>query len=101
MQQSKKRSRFSKESMQDAGMRLGIGYQAGMQVGTKKFIGMYDIYRRISGPVIALLGFFFLLSGNVSLGLFLLAIAHLQILVNQVWHKLRSIEYFLDKGDGK
>lgn len=101
MQQEKKRSRFSKERIQDAGMRLGIGYQAGMQVGTKKFIDMYGIYRRISGPVIALLGFFFLFQGNVSLGLFLLAIAHLQILVNQVWHKLRSIEYFLDKREGK
>ena len=91
------RSRFSKENMHQASMRTGIAYQAGMQVGTKRFIGMYDTYRRWSGPIITLLGFYFLFCGNVSLGMFLLAIAHLQILINQVWHKLRSIEYFLEK----
>lgn len=69
----------------------------GMKGGAYWAIDLYEKYRSWAGIVLLLLTAFLAYRGYYSAAGFTALTLHIHIFLNQIWHKMRSIEAFLDE----
>lgn len=58
------------------------------------FMKAYEIYRAWSSVVLLLFFIYFMIVGNYIIGFVFGGFIHLHLLYNQIWHRLKQIQFF-------
>lgn len=86
-----------KEKAQQIKNGAGLYHHTGVQLGAEAGLKLVDGYRRISGPCWFLAAMLLFFAGEHFSGLVSLGIAHLHVIINQIWWKACSVEALLVK----
>lgn len=78
-------------------IKLRAALEYGDEKGTQAFLRHYDTYRKYSGLILALVTVALLVSERNLEAFVLLALVHVHVLLNQIWWKLKTIEYHYDR----
>lgn len=90
---TKKKKKEIEENPITHRQKLALIYNGGFQMTYRKSVTLYDYYRRISGPVLFMVGLILVLFTNYKiLGTSLLLVSHLHVFLNQIWWKIMGIE---------